>query len=82
MNKTYIDIINLLALIISVIGSYLMYHFSPKVDSHTYLHSNEDLESIQKTDAYKNKIVRFGMLLLVVGFILQAFAIAINITIR
>ncbi len=69
------NILNVTGLVIGMAGSYLMYHFSSKVDSGTWLYQREELEELKKKDAYKNKMVRFGMLLLAIGFIFQLAAL-------
>jgi hypothetical protein len=79
MGFTIIDFINLIALFIGIIGSYLMFYFSPVVNSQTYLYQKSELAEIKKRDMRKNKMVRRGMFLLFIGFILQAIAIFLNI---
>jgi uncharacterized membrane-anchored protein YhcB (DUF1043 family) len=72
------NILNLIGLIVGMIGAYLMYHFTPKADSATWLYQDKELEELKKRDAYKNKMVRFGMLLLSIGFVFQLTALLLQ----
>lgn len=58
-----------------MVGAFLMYHFTPKADSGTWLYQEAELKERKKKDAYKNKMVRNGMLLLFVGFLFQLSAL-------
>lgn len=73
------DILNLLALLISMAGSFLMYFYSPDVSSKLYVRMRAEMPTIEAKDRYKNKMIRRGMLLLLIGFILQAAAIFLNV---
>jgi len=79
MGFTPADILNLLALFISIAGSFIMFYFSPVVNSQTYIYTREETNKIRKRDARKNKMVRRGMLLILIGFILQASAIFLSV---
>lgn len=79
MGFTGADILNLLALFISIAGSFLMFYFSPETNSIKYLYRKEELERIRKRDARKNKMVKRGMFLILVGFVLQASAIFLSV---
>jgi hypothetical protein len=72
------DILNLLALLISMAGSFLMFYFSPEVNSQTFVYDDEQQEII-KSDARKNKLTRRGMLLLLIGFVIQSAAIFVSV---
>jgi len=72
------NILNITGLSVGMIGGYLMFHFSPKSDSGTWLYQREELKALQKKDDYKNKMVRFGMLLLSVGFVFQLVALLLQ----
>lgn len=82
MGFTIIDIINLLALFIGIIGSYIMFYFSPVVNSQTYIYQREESKRIQKRDDHKNKMLRRGMFLLLISFLLQAISIFLNVAIK
>jgi hypothetical protein len=69
------NILNVTGLSVGMIGAYLMFYFTPKADSGTWLYQREELEELRKKDAYKNKMVRFGMLLLAIGFVFQLAAL-------
>ncbi len=72
------NILNFIGLITGMAGAYLMYHFTPKANSRTFIYTRTEQEVITKKDVYKNKVVRFGMLLLFVGFLLQVVALLIR----
>lgn len=76
------DILNLTALIISMAGSFLMYYFSPKVSSKTFIYRKVEMDRINKRDARQNKMLQRGMLLLFIGFILQAAAIFLSVALK
>jgi len=82
MGFTIIDTLNLLALFIGIVGSYMMFYFSPVVNSQSYLYRREEMERIRKNDAHKNKMVRRGMLLLLISFVLQAITIFLNVALK
>lgn len=79
MGFTGADILNLLALLISITGSFLMYYYTPVVNSQTYIYMREEMAAIKKRDARKNKMVRRGMFLILIGFVLQASAIFLSV---
>lgn len=68
-------LVNILAIIIAITGTYLMYHFGPKENSQTFLYRREEMEEVSKKDQFKNKMVRTGMLLLFISFLLQLVVI-------
>jgi hypothetical protein len=72
------NIFNLIGLITGMVGAYLMYHFTPKISSGTFLYQEAELREHKKKDAYKNKVVRFGMFLLFIGFLFQGVALLIS----
>jgi len=72
------NIFNLIALAINMAGAYMMYHYTPKISSQLFLYTDAETESKRKRDAYKNKMVRIGMLLLFIGFLLQSIALFID----
>lgn len=69
------NIFNLTGLIIGMIGSYLMYANSPKVESGIYIYTEAELVEMQQEDKRKNKLIRLGMLLLFLAFLFQGFAL-------
>jgi len=72
------NILNLIGLITGMTGAYLMYHFTPKISSGAFLYQEAELKEHKKRDAYKNKVVRFGMFLLFIGFLFQGVALLIS----
>lgn len=69
------NILNLAGLVIGMAGAYLMFHFSPKVSSQVVMYTREEAVEFRKKDLYKNKMIRFGMLLLFVAFAFQLAAL-------
>lgn len=78
MKFSSIDFLNLIALLISIIGSFMMFYYTPKIRSSLFIYNRSEMEAIYKQDLYKNKMVRIGMLFLLIGFLLQAIAIFLN----
>lgn len=68
------NIFNLTGLIINMVGAYLMYRNAPPVNSQTFLYRREETEGLIKKDKQKNKMSRYGMLMLFVGFLFQLIA--------
>jgi hypothetical protein len=66
-----LTILNLCGLVINMIGAYLMYHYTPRVNSQVYLYQQEEAEQMWRKDQFKQRMIRLGMLLLFIGFILQ-----------
>ena len=65
------NILTLTGLVINMIGAYLMYRNAPPVNSQTFLYLDKEMQEIIKKDKYKNKMSRYGMLLLFIGFVFQ-----------
>jgi len=68
------NIFNLTGLIINMVGAYLMYRNAPPVNSQIFFYQERELEQMAKRDKQKNKMSRYGMLLLFVGFLFQLVA--------
>ncbi|WP_317897780.1 hypothetical protein [Aurantibacillus circumpalustris] len=76
---TAADILNLVALFFSITGAFMMFYFTPDINSILIMYKKVEESKIKKRDAFKNKMMRRGMLLLLIGFILQAAAIFLNV---
>lgn len=72
------NIFNFLGLIINMAGAYIMYHYTPKIDSRFFMYSDEEYNNMYTKDLHKNKMVRRGMFLLFIGFIIQFVAVIIS----
>jgi hypothetical protein len=72
------NILNLTGLIVNIVGAYLMYRNAPPVNSQTFLYRDEEMKEKIKKDKHKNKMSRYGMFLLFIGFFLQFIALLIN----
>jgi multisubunit Na+/H+ antiporter MnhB subunit len=70
------NILNLAGLVINMIGAYMMYHYTPKASSQIFFYS--DKEQPKQKDIHNNKMIRFGMFLLFIGFIVQLIAMFIT----
>lgn len=73
------DTINLLAMVVSIAGSFLMFYYTPLVNSQLYIYKRAEMEDIRKRDSKKNKLQRVGMFLLFIGFLLQAIALFLSV---
>ena len=79
MGFTAVDWINLIALLLSVVGTYIMFYYSPVVNSQVFLYKKIEWENIKKRDNSKNKKIRLGLLLILIACLLQAIAIFLNV---
>ena len=73
-----IAFLNISGLVINMLGAYLMYDFTPKVNSQVYLYRDEEMKAIRKKDQRSQTMIRRGILLLFIGFILQLVALLID----
>jgi hypothetical protein len=69
--------LNVLSACLNMSGALLMFFNTPKVDSQLYIYNKAEMAEIHKRDERMNKLTRFGMLLLFVGFLLQLGALVI-----
>lgn len=72
---SYYKILNIVGLVISMLGTFLMFYYSPKVESRFFLYQDQEYKAMHKKDNRKNKKIRFGMLLLFMGFLFQLISI-------
>ena len=70
-----IQIINALGLASGFIGALVVFSFSPKVSSSTFLYNQSEESRILRTDRRKNRISKMGMILIAIGFGLQLVAL-------
>jgi accessory gene regulator protein AgrB len=70
--------LSVLSLTTGIIGSFLMYYYTPKIESQIYLYTKLEEEKLRQIAAYKNKMVRIGMLLLFISFLLQLSTFFLN----
>jgi H+/gluconate symporter-like permease len=66
---------NIIGLVLSILGSFFMFYFFSKVESRNFLYSKKEDNARHKKDLKKNRMIRFGMFLLFIGFIFQLYAI-------
>lgn len=72
------NILNLVGLVINMIGAYMMFHYTPKVSSQTFFYSDKEQPKLKQKDVHNNRMIRFGMFLLFIGFIVQLIAMFIS----
>ncbi|MEO7049685.1 MAG: hypothetical protein ABI091_30560 [Ferruginibacter sp.] len=68
-------ILNIIGFIISMLGSFLMFYYSSKVESRLFIYSKEESKIKHQKDVFKNKMMRFGIILLFIGFCFQLISI-------
>ncbi len=68
--STY-KIVNSLGLILDIIGVLLVFIHSPILQSVTYMYSIERNEEFRKTDKKKNNRAKLGLILIIIGFLIQ-----------
>lgn len=71
------NILTASGLSVAMIGALIMFYFSPKADSGTWIYMAAEAEKIKRRDRRKNNMIRNGMLLLFAGFLLQLIALFI-----
>lgn len=76
------DYLNLLALFIGMAGTFLMFYYSPIINSQVIIYRKEEAARIKKRDDRRNKMIRRGMLLLFISFILQTSALFLSVAFR
>lgn len=80
MKLSLTDLLNLLALLLNGLGSFFLYYYGQKVNSQTILYMKSEMPKIKERDAFRNKMIQRGMLLLFLGMILQAISIYLKAT--
>ncbi|MES3017444.1 MAG: hypothetical protein V4721_06685 [Bacteroidota bacterium] len=69
------SILNGIGLCIGIAGTFIMYFFTPKEDSSTYLYTDDEMEEMRQRDKSNSTKVRFGMFLLLISFLFQLAAL-------
>lgn len=64
-------VLNIIGLMISMLGTFLIFYYSSKVESRVFLYTIEELKIKHLKDIFKNKMMHFGMKMLFTGFCLQ-----------
>ncbi len=70
--------LNLIGLSFDIAGALLVFFCTPKVDFNTYLYNKKDQDKIVRKARFKNRMMRLGIFLLVIGFSFQVCSIAIK----
>lgn len=65
-------ILNLSGLVVNMAGAFIMYYFSPKVSTRIFIYTDKENEMQREKDNRNNTMIRFGMLVLFIGFAIQA----------
>jgi len=63
-----------IGLSLDIIGALMIFFGSPKISFATILHSDEENIRLGKIANRKNKLAKFGALILFVGFVMQFIA--------
>lgn len=71
MNLVISNSCNLIGIVFSIIGAFMMYKNTPKVNSNNIVFSKKEAEKKQAIDMAKNKKIRRGMFLLFISFTFQ-----------
>lgn len=74
----YSNICNIIGLGFDILGAFLMFWFTPKIDFNTYVFNSSEAPEFEAKARFKNNMVRFGMILLVCGFSLQGLALLLK----
>jgi hypothetical protein len=67
-------LLNLSGLVVNMAGAFIMYYYSSKVSSSIFIYTDAEMKRHKEKDLFKNRMIRFGMLLLFIGFLVQALA--------
>ena len=68
-------VFNVLGLLLNISGAGLMFWGSPKISSQVFLYNKSEKEGLQKIDKANNQKIRWGMILLFLGFVFQFIAL-------
>lgn len=71
MESTIINLFNLVGLALNIVGAFIMYWHTPKVNTQSVLYLKSEMEQIRKKDADKNKMIKTGLILIFSGIIFQ-----------
>jgi len=68
-------VLNVTGMTINMIGGFLMFYYTPPVKSQMMLFQKSEYEEMHRRDVFQNTMVRLGMLLLFLGFLLQLIVV-------
>lgn len=70
----YGQVFNILGLSVGIIGAFMVFINSPQIKNSVIIHSDEEINRLHQVDKRKNKLAKFGMLLVTAAFIFQLIA--------
>jgi len=68
---SFSQVLNISGLALSLIGTVIVFIYSPKISSVLLIHTVEETNRRAKKDKLKNNLSRLGLLLIVIGVVLQ-----------
>ena len=63
--------IQILVIVLGLLGTVMVFKFSPQVSSQTYLYEQSEMEQIRKKDKRKRTLATVGLYLVASSFLLQ-----------
>lgn len=69
------DILNLTGLGFNILGTLMIFIYTPTVSGRVYVFNRSEQDKIDERTRRKNRAIRFGMLFLCIGILLQVAAI-------
>ena len=61
----------ILVIILGLLGTVMIFKFSPQVNSQTYLYNQDEMTEIRERDKRKRTLATIGLYLIVFSFLLQ-----------
>jgi len=59
----------------NIAGAFIMFLNTPKLNSRLYIGQSSEYKAMEKADKRRNQMMRLGIGLLVIGFLLQILAL-------
>lgn len=72
------QILNAIGLTAGIVGAFIVFINSPKVESFIMLHSDEEINRLIEEDKRKNQHANYGVFLIGIGFVFQLIAVLIH----
>ncbi len=63
--------LQMLIIFLGLIGTFMVFYFSPQVDSRTFLYQSSEMIEIEKRDKRKRILAKRGMILVTSSFFIQ-----------
>lgn len=78
MKEFFINYIGTVGLCLDIFGALIMFYNTPKVNSRLYVYTQKENETFRKRDIKKNRNLKRGIFLIIIGFCLQLLQSIIN----